>query len=156
VGAVTDDLGRTIGIALGARIRELRVARGLSQEELARRLGSHRELVGRVERGVHQVGIETVNAYARALGVDAFEVALVLDDVVDVSIGPLSGRTHQRADVLAAGRVLPTPTRETEVRRLLSAWARPRQRRTLECGHEAPVALGRPPRACEACREAAE
>lgn len=37
--------------AFGARVRELRTARGLSQEQLAELTGFHRTYIGMIERG---------------------------------------------------------------------------------------------------------
>lgn len=54
----------------GARIRELRAAAGLSQEELATRCGLHRTYVGGVERGERNVGLLNIHAIAKALGVN--------------------------------------------------------------------------------------
>ena len=53
----------------GARIRELRVAAGLSQEHLASKCGLHRTYVGGVERGERNVGLLNIHAIAKALGV---------------------------------------------------------------------------------------
>lgn len=55
--------------AFGRRVRELRVTRGLSQEELAERSSLHRTYVSSVERGQRNVGLDNVHALARALGV---------------------------------------------------------------------------------------
>ncbi|MBW2507413.1 MAG: helix-turn-helix transcriptional regulator, partial [Deltaproteobacteria bacterium] len=41
------------GEKLGARLRELRLAAGLTQAELARRTGIHRPNIARVEAGRH-------------------------------------------------------------------------------------------------------
>ncbi len=57
--------------AVGGRLRELRVGRGWSQEELADQVGLHRTYVGSVERGERNIGIANVFALADALGVPA-------------------------------------------------------------------------------------
>ena len=51
----------------GNRVRELRLAAGLSQEELADRCGLHRTYIGGVERGERNVGLVNVHAIAAAL-----------------------------------------------------------------------------------------
>jgi transcriptional regulator with XRE-family HTH domain len=55
----------------GARVRELRLATGMSQEDLASKCGLHRTYVGGVERGERNVGLLNIHAIARALGVHA-------------------------------------------------------------------------------------
>ncbi|MEJ1250518.1 helix-turn-helix transcriptional regulator [Denitratimonas tolerans] len=54
----------------GRRIRALREAAGISQEELASRCGLHRTYVGSVERGERNISLENIVTIARALGVD--------------------------------------------------------------------------------------
>jgi transcriptional regulator with XRE-family HTH domain len=50
-------------------VRELRQARGYSQEELAERSGLHRTYISSLERGQRNVGIDNVRVLAEALGV---------------------------------------------------------------------------------------
>jgi DNA-binding XRE family transcriptional regulator len=57
------------GVRLGARLRELRVAAGLTQAELARRTGIHRPNIARVEAGRHTPSLETLARLASAIGV---------------------------------------------------------------------------------------
>lgn len=52
---------------LGSRIRELRTARGWSQEELAHRVGVDRTYQSDVERGMRNFGVQLVFDYAKAL-----------------------------------------------------------------------------------------
>ena len=49
---------------LGAVIRERRKAAELSQEELAERIGCHRNYVGYVERGEHNVTYSMLQRFA--------------------------------------------------------------------------------------------
>jgi DNA-binding XRE family transcriptional regulator len=57
------------GKRLGARLRELRKAAGLTQAELARRTGIHRPNIARVEAGRHTPSLETLARLAAAIGV---------------------------------------------------------------------------------------
>lgn len=59
---------------LGERIRELRVAAGLSQEELGQRADIHRAYVGTVENGLYNVTTDTLYRIADALGVHIREL----------------------------------------------------------------------------------
>jgi len=53
----------------GKRVRELRFARGLSQEELAFRAGVHRTYLGSIERGERNPALVNIAAIAKALDV---------------------------------------------------------------------------------------
>lgn len=69
--------GEVDGVRLGQRIRELRLAAGLTQAELARRTGIHRPNIARVEAGRHTPSLETLSRLATAIGVPTTRV---LDD----------------------------------------------------------------------------
>jgi transcriptional regulator with XRE-family HTH domain len=53
----------------GERVRELRLAKGLSQEELAFRAKIHRTYLGGIERGERNPALKNIAAIAGALGV---------------------------------------------------------------------------------------
>lgn len=53
----------------GAAVRELRLARGWTQPELARRVKLHRSYVGGVERGERNLTVRNLLRFAAALGV---------------------------------------------------------------------------------------
>jgi transcriptional regulator with XRE-family HTH domain len=61
-------------ILLGARIRELRKARGLSQEAFAAECGLDRTYVGGIERGERNVAIRNVALIAKSLGISMSEL----------------------------------------------------------------------------------
>lgn len=53
----------------GEKVRALRMKKGLSQEALADAAGLHRTHISLIERGRRSVRLETVEALAKALGV---------------------------------------------------------------------------------------
>jgi transcriptional regulator with XRE-family HTH domain len=55
----------------GARLRELRLQAGLSQEQLAQQAGCTVAMVSRYERGEHEPAWPLVLAVARVLGVSS-------------------------------------------------------------------------------------
>jgi transcriptional regulator with XRE-family HTH domain len=63
-----------IKIKFGLRLRELRKARNISQEELMAATGIHRTYLSEVERGIRNISIVNVEKIARALDVDAMEM----------------------------------------------------------------------------------
>lgn len=60
----------------GKRVRELRQAKGLSQEELAFKAGVHRTYLGGIERGERNPSLRNIAAIAKALGVTLSELFL--------------------------------------------------------------------------------
>jgi transcriptional regulator with XRE-family HTH domain len=56
---------------MGQKIREERIAMGLSQEDLASAAGLHRTYIGSVERGERNVSLQNIVAIARALSTSA-------------------------------------------------------------------------------------
>ena len=56
-------------VALGRAIREVRTAKGISQEKLAPLAEVDRSYVGRIERGDNNVAVLTFTRLADALGV---------------------------------------------------------------------------------------
>jgi len=59
---------------VGSRIRELREAKGLSQEALAAVCELHRTYVGLIERGERNLSLTTVESIAEGLGVPVAEI----------------------------------------------------------------------------------
>ena len=60
--------------AFGAVIRELRIAAGMSQEQLSFRAKVHRTYVGDLERGLKSPTLDVVDAISRALKIEAPEL----------------------------------------------------------------------------------
>jgi len=58
----------------GARVRELRVERGLTQEKLADLAGMHFTAIGHIERASRSSTLETVLKLAKALQVQPHEL----------------------------------------------------------------------------------
>ncbi len=56
----------------GDKIRELRTARGLSQEQLAELTGFHRTYIGMVERGERNLSLSNAAAFA-----NVFEMQII-------------------------------------------------------------------------------
>lgn len=58
----------------GKAVREQRMAKGISQEELAMRIGADQAYVSRIEAGQMNVTLETVEQIARALQSDSADL----------------------------------------------------------------------------------
>lgn len=54
---------------LARRVREFRILKRLTQEQLAFESGLHRTFVAHVERGVRNISIDNIEKLATALGV---------------------------------------------------------------------------------------
>jgi transcriptional regulator with XRE-family HTH domain len=85
---------------LGRRIRELRLAHGLTQEDLAVRAGVSRQLVGAVEAGRHLPRVDAAVAIARVLGAPVEDLlAPAASEVVGVLAPPRDGQPVRVARV---------------------------------------------------------
>ena len=58
-------------VAMGQRIRRLRLMKGMTQERLAERLGLSVSFVGHMERGSRLASLETLIGLSEELGVSA-------------------------------------------------------------------------------------
>lgn len=58
----------------GARVRLMRLKRGLSQEDLADQAGLHRTYIGMIERAEKNVTLRNIDKLCRALGVTISEI----------------------------------------------------------------------------------
>lgn len=97
-------------------VRELRLLRGWSQEQLAERANSSPKHVGRIERGQVNVGLDGLAALARALSVDIGDL---------FSESPGRQRPGAAIHVIGSDDVAHLEKVATLVRRLTSPRARP-------------------------------
>jgi transcriptional regulator with XRE-family HTH domain len=82
----------------GARVRAQRLARGLSQEELAERAGWSAATVGRIELGKSDAGITAVYALARVLDVGLGELLPELGSGATAPTPPSDGDWQRVAE----------------------------------------------------------
>lgn len=73
-----------INYLFGQRVRQLRIERGLSQEDLGYETGLHRTFIGQIERAEKNITLRNIDRIARELGVDIQDLfdftTLDLDD----------------------------------------------------------------------------
>ena len=67
-------MGKSINVKFGEKIREERLKRNLSQEELAARAGVHRTYIGMIERADKNITLGNIEKLAKALGVPIEEL----------------------------------------------------------------------------------
>lgn len=72
-------------VALGASLREFRLAQGLSQEALGLESGLDRTYVGGIERGERNPSYQSLLSLTRALGVSASEVIARAEQLIGES-----------------------------------------------------------------------
>ena len=70
---------------IGQRVKALRLAAGLSQQELADRAGLNRTHIGRIEDGAFGSQVETIQQIAEALGMTV--------DIIDPKLANLAPLT---------------------------------------------------------------
>ena len=61
-------------LQFGVRVRELRSAKGLSQEAFASQCGLDRTYLSGIERGVRNVSLANISLIAEALGISLSEL----------------------------------------------------------------------------------
>jgi len=61
---------RKILISFGDKVRELRKAKGLSQEELSYKADLHRTYIGMIERAEKNITLTNIEKIAKSLDVD--------------------------------------------------------------------------------------
>ena len=58
----------------GNRVREMRIAQGLSQEALAQKSGLHRTYIGGIERGERNISLINIEKIASALNLSIVDI----------------------------------------------------------------------------------
>ena len=84
-------------LRLGKRIRQLREARGLSQQQFAIVSGVHRTYIGHLERGKKNLSFTTLERVAVALGITVAQ--LVEDDKNTMRIRKPTAKSINSAEV---------------------------------------------------------
>jgi transcriptional regulator with XRE-family HTH domain len=105
--------------AVGARIRQLRLEKGLTQGDIERRTGLMRCYISRVENGYKSPSLGTVERFARALEVPLYQIFYSTEDPVCIQ----KDVRHPRvADLLALERQ--AGPEASFLRKLSSLWDR--------------------------------
>jgi transcriptional regulator with XRE-family HTH domain len=103
------------GVIFGERLRELRIARNLTQDELAERCGSNRPFISNLERGVKVPSLTMVLRLAEALDCRVYDLVDVFDQLRHTS-RPSLGR-KQTAPVKLTVSAAPGATSDIRTRR---------------------------------------
>lgn len=67
---------KSILISFGGNLRQLRLAKGFTQEQLANELGIEISQISRIERGVINTSVTTLYAIAKTLKIDVSQLFL--------------------------------------------------------------------------------
>lgn len=81
---------------LGNRIRELRNAKGLIQEEIAEQIGVSRQKYARIENGVNDITLNILSKIAKVLEITVGDITRVLD--AEPSVAYRSGAKEMSSD----------------------------------------------------------
>ncbi|MDB5056398.1 MAG: transcriptional regulator [Bacilli bacterium] len=84
---------KTVHQLVGAKVREIRHTKGLSQEKLAELADTHYSYIGGLERGDRNITIGTLEKVAIALEIDFFEL-------FDLGIVVLKGNSKIMNDII--------------------------------------------------------
>ncbi len=78
---------RDLATVLGDRIRVLRRKKGFSQESFADHCGLHRTYMGGIERGEHNLTIQTALTIATGLGMTLSKLLAGIEELVQAQSG---------------------------------------------------------------------
>lgn len=81
-------MNKTPNNALGARVRQLRTEKNLSQEELSKQVGTSRVQICRIENGLRNADQMTIREMARVFGVTESYLVCGKDDPAPLSETP--------------------------------------------------------------------
>ncbi|MFY0674772.1 MAG: helix-turn-helix transcriptional regulator [Bacteroidia bacterium] len=68
-------------IEFGKRIRQLRIDKGLSQEELSFETGFHRTYIGMIERGERNISLTNIVVFAKVFNLTVAEILSLRNDL---------------------------------------------------------------------------
>ena len=87
---------------LGSRIKALRIAKNLTQEQIADQIGISRQKYARIENGVNSITFDILSRIADVLDVTVGDITRVLDEVPAVAYraGEESGSSQKIFDML--------------------------------------------------------
>jgi len=87
---------------LGSRIKALRIAKYLTQEQVADQIGVSRQKYARIESGANSITLDTLSKVAEVLGVTVGDITRVLDEtpVVAYRVGKENGSSKKIFDML--------------------------------------------------------
>ena len=87
---------------LGSRIKALRIAKNLTQEQVADQIGVSRQKYARIESGANSITLDILSKVAEVLGVTVGDITRVLDEIPVVSyrVGKESSSSKKIFDML--------------------------------------------------------
>ena len=108
----------------GDRIRALRLARGLTQRQLAERVGCDIEPIRRIEHSDHTTVLRRVFAIADALDVTGADLFATAEEFTAAPVGPHADDADAAALwMLPLARRLSAAVRDRDTRRIAALWA---------------------------------
>ena len=87
---------------LGGRIKSLRSAKNLTQEQIADQIGISRQRYARIESGINNITLEVLSRIAKILDVQVADITRVLDEipVVEYRVGIETASSEKIFDML--------------------------------------------------------
>ncbi|OGG75260.1 transcriptional regulator [Candidatus Kaiserbacteria bacterium RIFCSPLOWO2_01_FULL_54_22] len=63
-----------ISVKFGKRLRTIRLKKGMSQGDVAKRLEVHRTYISKIERGIQNLSLKGMEKLAKAIGISVGEL----------------------------------------------------------------------------------